>query len=120
MCSALVGRAHFNLPCASIFNPCLILAEAHYRLGVAYGHLHKHKEAADCFRRAISKQDYVEAHLDLGVIYLLLGNKSAAVEEHRKLQSLNPVLADELFRAIYKDKILTVSPRVQLDDRRPR
>ena len=49
--------------------------------------------------------------MDLGVIYLLLNKRAEAVEQYRKLQDLNGSLAKELFKAIYKGKILTIAPR---------
>ncbi|HKY27119.1 MAG TPA: tetratricopeptide repeat protein, partial [Pyrinomonadaceae bacterium] len=84
--------------------------EAHYRLGVAYGHLRRHNEALECFRRAISlRPDYTDAHMNLGVVYLLLNKRAEAIEQYRKLQDLNASVAKELYKAIYKGKILTVS-----------
>ena len=47
--------------------------------------------------------------MDLAVIYLLLNKRAEAIEQYWKLQDLNPSLASELFKAIYKGKILTVS-----------
>jgi hypothetical protein len=48
--------------------------------------------------------------MDLAVVYLILRNKAAAIEQYKKVQALNPELGGELLRTIYRDKILTLSP----------
>jgi tetratricopeptide (TPR) repeat protein len=52
------------------------------------------------------RPDYAEAHEALGVIYYASGKRDAALEEYKKLQSLNSPLAGALFRFIYGDRIL--------------
>ena len=84
-------------------------AEAHYRLGRAYCLSGRHEEAAESLRRAVSlRPRYAEAHSDLGAVYLLLGKKAAALDAYRRVRALSPELAVELYRTIYKDKILSL------------
>lgn len=52
---------------------------------------------------------YAEAHSDLGAVYLLLGDRAAALEEYRTVQSIDPGMAGDLFRAIYQSQILAAS-----------
>jgi tetratricopeptide (TPR) repeat protein len=71
--------------------------------------LGKYENARDSCLQAIRlKPDYAEAYHGLGVIYLKLHKKEAAIEQYRKLKSLNSDLADGLFGLIHSDKILTV------------
>jgi len=62
-----------------------------------------HREAMEAFKQAIRiKPDFVEAHYGLGVTYLLLNDRGAALDEYKILRELNPELANKLFNLIYK------------------
>jgi tetratricopeptide (TPR) repeat protein len=52
--------------------------------------------------------DSAEAHFNLGMTYIMLGDKRNAQLEYKKLKSTNSVLADKLQRNIYKDKLIDV------------
>ena len=81
-------------------------------LGVALRRLGRLGEAEGCCREALRlAPDYAEAHGDLCAVYLLLGERGAALEEYRRVQALNAGLADDLYRMIYKDKLLAANPR---------
>jgi tetratricopeptide (TPR) repeat protein len=46
--------------------------------------------------------DYAEAHYNLGLTYLAIGDKNSALAEYNILKSLNPQFADELLNRINK------------------
>jgi len=61
------------------------------------------KEAAVAYKQAIRlKPDHARAHLGLGIAYVVLGDKAAALEEYRILQTLDKEKASVLFNGIYK------------------
>jgi len=76
-------------------------AEVQYGLGFSYAKLHLHEEAIKALKQAIQlRPDYAEAHHILGLMYLIPGNRNAALEEYRILNGLDKDLADELFKYI--------------------
>ncbi len=76
-------------------------AEVQYRLGFSYAKLHLHEEAIKALKQAIQiRPDYAEAHHILGLMYLIPGNRNAALEQYRILNGLDEDLADELFKYI--------------------
>ena len=63
----------------------------------------KIKEAAEAFRQAIKlKPGFADAHYNLGLVYLNLGDKTAATEECETLKKLDPVQATKLCERIAK------------------
>ncbi|HJP91569.1 MAG TPA: tetratricopeptide repeat protein [Pyrinomonadaceae bacterium] len=48
----------------------------------------------------------VEAHFNLGMTYLKLGNRVEALIEYELIKDKNPGLAATLHRTIYKDKLI--------------
>ena len=61
------------------------------------------KEAIEAHKQAITlKPDYAGAHFNLGVAYLVSGNKKGAVAEYQILQPLNVGMANQLYLMIYK------------------
>ena len=57
----------------------------------------------EAFKQAIHLQpDFAEAHYNLGIIFLFLGDKGSALDEYKILKDLNQEKADELFKAIYE------------------
>jgi len=46
--------------------------------------------------------DYTFAHYSLGMIYLVQGDKNAALDEYKILKDLDQDTADKLFDMIYK------------------
>jgi len=75
--------------------------EAWLHLGIAYDNLKRYNEAIEAYRQALrlnSEND--TAWLKLGVAYSRSGNKSVALDIVKKLQSVDPQLADKLSRLI--------------------
>ncbi len=73
---------------------------------------HEHKVAIESYRRAISfDPNYLEAHFNLGVVYMAAKNKGAALAQHQMLKTLDRKLADEFFKVMHQDKILSVSSK---------
>ena len=76
-------------------------AELQYSLGFSCAKLHLHEEAIKALKQAIQiRPDYAEAHHILGLMYLIPGNRNAALEHYRILNGLDKDLADELFKYI--------------------
>jgi len=74
-----------------------------FNYGVAYADLGMHKEAIEAYKEAIRiNPDDARAHYNLGVLYILLNDRSSALEEYNILKDLAPHLANELFNLIYK------------------
>jgi tetratricopeptide (TPR) repeat protein len=72
-------------------------------LGAAYFHIGRFEEAISSYKQAIRlKPSLAEAHLNLGMSYLKLGNKGSAIEEYKILRGLNQELANKLFNLIYE------------------
>jgi tetratricopeptide (TPR) repeat protein len=79
-------------------------------LAFAYLNLGRHEESVFILRQAVSayKQlirrapDNASLHYSLGVVYLLLKDRAAALEEYKILQTLDKEKANDLFNCIYK------------------
>ena len=48
------------------------------------------------------RPDYGEAHYNLGIAYMGVGKKQAALEQFKILKNLDRDFADKLFNLIYK------------------
>ena len=77
-------------------------AQEHNDLGLTYSKSGKHREAIKAFKEAILKKpDYVEAHYNLAVTYLILNDSKAALREHNVLKNLDQERAIQLFDLIH-------------------
>ena len=79
------------------------MAEAHNNLGYSLRKQgpQNYEKALGQYDRAIELNDKLaEAYMYRGVLYVLMGNESKALEDHRVLTGLNRKLADELQAAI--------------------
>ena len=75
----------------------------HFTLGRLYWDKGDAVRAGPSIGRTLQlKPDFAEAHYLLGLVYLNLGNKGAALDEYRILKSINEVLAGKLFNKIYR------------------
>jgi tetratricopeptide (TPR) repeat protein len=78
-------------------------AEAHNNLGLTYDDLGRFTEAIDAYKQAIRiKPDNAEAHYNLGIAYLAIGDKNSALAEYNILKTINPQIADNLYKEINK------------------
>ena len=76
---------------------------------MVYGELQRYAEAIEALKRAIQlKPGYAQAHFNLGMIYLHLNAKEAALQQLRELKALNGALALELIDAIHMSKVINV------------
>jgi tetratricopeptide (TPR) repeat protein len=74
-----------------------------YNLGVNYYKLGRYQDAVEAYKQAIKiKPDFEGAHYNLGVAYLVTGDKESALKEHKILQTLDAEQANKLFNLIYK------------------
>ena len=63
----------------------------------------RYPEAATAFKAAIRiKPDYVDAHYNLAVTYVLLKDRKGVLEEYNALKRLDPQRADEFARRFLK------------------
>ena len=75
----------------------------HYNLGMVYYQQNRFQQAAGEFKQAIrSKPGYPPAHFNLGLAYVGMGDKGAALEEHKNLQNMDAKMAAKLFSLINK------------------
>ncbi len=69
---------------------------------VAYGELGRYQDAIEACRQAIRiNPDDAEAYCNLGVAYLILGDKSSAIDQYKKLKEIDKDLANKLFNFIF-------------------
>lgn len=77
------------------------LSKIRNNLGLAFAGMKRLSEAAAEFKRAVDlKPRYAEAHYNLGVAHLQLGEKPQAELESQALQAINPELAQRLEKLI--------------------
>ena len=76
-------------------------AQAWVDLGVDYVNLNRYDDAMEAYRQAlrINPED-TEAWFDLGFAYGLSGDRIATLDTIRKLQRLDPAMADKLYNAL--------------------
>lgn len=79
------------------------ISEVQVLSGRAYLEAGQYQEAIECFKGAIqTDQGYARAHYNLGRAYLRAGDRGLALGEHRRLESLDANLADQLLELIEK------------------
>jgi tetratricopeptide (TPR) repeat protein len=70
-------------------------------MGYALHQLSRYAEAVQSYQSAIrNKTGYASAHYNLGVSYVALRNRNAALEQYRILQRLDTARATKLFNQI--------------------
>ncbi|MCK4376897.1 MAG: tetratricopeptide repeat protein, partial [Actinomycetia bacterium] len=78
-------------------------ADFHYGLGWVYSQLKNYEKAVEAYKKTILiRADYIYAHYGLGMIYLVQGDRSAALGEYKFLKDLDKDISDKLFNMIYK------------------
>jgi len=87
-------------------------------LGAEYFRRKQFSEAEHMIREAIRLDpNLAEAHYLLGKIYLALKRKGSAIEQYKKLQSLDARLSSKLYREIFKGKIIDAVRDMRLRER---
>jgi tetratricopeptide (TPR) repeat protein len=70
-------------------------------MGYALHQLTRYAEAIQSYQSAIRhKKDYASAHYNLGVAYIAMRNRNAALEQYRILQRIDAARATKLFNQI--------------------
>jgi tetratricopeptide (TPR) repeat protein len=65
--------------------------------------LGRHQEALDEFKRVVELEPrHVDANLKVGLEYLSLGNKQAAIQQYYILKEFAPKEAEQLHNLIYR------------------
>lgn len=73
-------------------------ASLYYNLGVSLNNASKNREAVEAYKKAIEiNPNYIEAHYNLALSYLILNDKVAALEKYKLLKNLAPKLAENLY-----------------------
>jgi tetratricopeptide (TPR) repeat protein len=63
----------------------------------------RYEEAIESYKQAVLvKPGLPEAHLNLGMTYLRVGDRGSALEEYRILRDQDKELANRLFNLIYE------------------
>ena len=79
-------------------------------LGYAYSRQNRYRKAIAEIQKVVSlKPADVEAQFFLGNLYLQEKDKQSALAQYKAVRLLNPQLAQMLYQAICKDKIIFVS-----------
>ena len=74
----------------------------YFNLGYAYYQLGFYKDAIEAYKQAIRiYPDHASAHCNLGVTYLMVGDRNSALNEYKILKELDIDLANKLFDLIY-------------------
>jgi tetratricopeptide (TPR) repeat protein len=70
-------------------------------MGYAFHQLNRFAEAVQQYQTAIrQKTGYASAHFNLGMSFLALNNRNAALEQYRILQRIDAARATKLFNHI--------------------
>jgi Tfp pilus assembly protein PilF len=79
------------------------LAETYVNLGVLFGkHLMMYDDAIRTFRKAIEiEPSNPDAHFNLAIVYLILKDKEAAIEEYEILKDIDAEMAAKLYALLY-------------------
>jgi tetratricopeptide (TPR) repeat protein len=79
----------------------------YFKFGVAYANEGKYDEAIAAYKQAIKiNPDLTEAHYNLSLSYLILGDKNSAFKEYKILKNLDPQKADNLYKdAIFRNSL---------------
>jgi Flp pilus assembly protein TadD len=78
-------------------------------LGVVYYTKKRIPDAIAMFKSAVeATPDQSQTRYNLGVAELANGNKAAAISQYNIIKSVDPKLADQLYRGIYGDRLLFV------------
>ena len=78
-------------------------AETHNNLGKVYYRAKRNQEAVASFKAAIAlRPNFAEAHFNLAVAYVALGDKKGVLEEYKTLKTIDPALQRNLLATFLK------------------
>ena len=84
--------------------PPEIKGETYRAMALIYFRRDRFREALEPFKQAIALAPQGTLHLNLGVTYLKLGDKTSAMEQYRLLKERNSILAAQLLKQIHDAK----------------
>jgi tetratricopeptide (TPR) repeat protein len=91
-------------------------ALAHKSIAKAYFATHKYQKTTEHYEQAIRiKPDDGESHYQLGCVYLLLGDKEAALAQHKSLEEIIEKTEDYLLKLSYQSKAVELIKKIQSD-----
>jgi len=77
--------------------------ETNNNLGKVYYRAKRNKEAVASFKAAIAlRPNFAEAHFNLAVAYVALGDKKGVLEEYKTLKTIDPALAEKFAATFLK------------------
>lgn len=78
------------------------LLRVYFNMGLAYQYLSRYQEAIEAYKKAINlKPKWIKAHYNLGINYLMIGNREAALDQYRILEKLDFISANQLLGLIF-------------------
>ena len=78
---------------------------AYVGMGRSFAAVTRYNDAVEAFKQAAKiMPDSVDAHLELGEIYLRLSDNEAAMNEYRILKDINPFMAEQLLERIKRSR----------------
>ena len=78
-------------------------------LGVAYFTKKREKDAVEAFKNAVEADpEMLEFRYNLAIAELAQRNKTAALSQYAILKQGDPKLADQLYRVLFRDKVISV------------
>jgi tetratricopeptide (TPR) repeat protein len=74
-------------------------ATLYYNLGISLNNSSMNKKAVEAYKKAIEiNPNYIEAHYNLALSYLILNDKVAALEKYKQLKNIAPEMAENLYK----------------------
>jgi tetratricopeptide (TPR) repeat protein len=81
-------------------------------LGMIYYKKKKYKDSAEMFQKAVEiSPDYAQLRYNLAFAQLGNRNRASAISQYNLIKERDPALARDLYRVLYKDKILFVDAK---------
>ena len=98
--SILTPLVHGPLPTATMFNT----------LGYAYFLKKRYGQAADAFKQGVEiNPDSAELRYNLAVVLTAVNDRAGALAQYSLMKTKSPGMADQLYRALNRDKIIYVN-----------